>query len=223
MTIGEKLTELRKKKKLTQAAVAKEMGIPANSYSRWESGANKPGNASIKKLSDYFGEDLSGYKDKAAPATKKDKAAPAKNAKKGKAAAKKADKAVKEKADEAVKETSVVEMKTDESAPEKKTGKAASRRKTEKAASKRKTEEVAPEKADRAVKNTRTAAKEENRDVDYSAIELQYAGKAIPMSDIVSRAKEACGKKAGKLDIYIKPEENRVYYVCDGNVGSFEI
>ncbi|HAG69138.1 MAG TPA: hypothetical protein DCL38_04105, partial [Lachnospiraceae bacterium] len=99
MTIGEKLTELRKKKKLTQAAVAKEMGIPANSYSRWESGANKPGNASIKKLSDYFGEDLSGYKDKAAPAknAKRGKAASEKG---GKAAAKKADKAVKEKADE---------------------------------------------------------------------------------------------------------------------------
>ncbi len=177
MTIGEKLTELRKKKKLTQAAVAKEMGIPANSYSRWESGANKPGNASIKKLSDYYGEDLSGYNEKSAPATKKDKAAPAQNAKKGKAATKKADEPVAD-----IKEEKI--------------------------------EKAAPKKANKAVKDAAA---------DYSTIELQYAGKAIPMSDIVSRAKEACGNKAGKLDIYVKPEENRVYYVCDGNVGSFEI
>ncbi len=174
MTIGEKLTELRKKKKLTQAAVAKEMGIPANSYSRWESGANKPGNASIKKLSDYFGEDLSGYKDKAAPATKKDKAA----------------------------------KKADVPAPDMK------EEKIEKAALK-KANKTATKKADKAVKDTNAA--------DYSTIELQYAGKAIPMSDIISRAKAACGKKAGKLDIYVKTEDSRVYYVCDGNVGSFEI
>ncbi|HAG68417.1 MAG TPA: hypothetical protein DCL38_00420 [Lachnospiraceae bacterium] len=164
MTIGEKLAELRRKKKLTQAAVAKEVGIPANSYSRWESGANKPGNASLKKLSDYYGEDLSVYKADAGKSEKKP------------AAEKKADRSF--------------------------------GRKNTKAST------------DKAVKaSVHKAAKA----VDYSSVELQYAGKAIPMSDIVSRAKEAIGNKAGKLDLYIKTEENRVYYVCDGNVGSFEI
>ena len=200
MTIGEKLTELRKKKKLTQAAVAKEMGIPANSYSRWESGANKPGNASVKKLSDYYGEDLSVYRADAG------KDAPAKNAKKDKAP---------KKTDKAVKEASVVEKKADTPAPEIK------EEKVEKVAPKKKADK-ATKKADKAVKSSKTPVKEDAA-VDYSTIELQYAGKAIPMSDIVSRAKEACGKKAGKLDIYIKTEESRVYYVCDGNVGSFEI
>ena len=52
--------------------------------------------------------------------------------------------------------------------------------------------------------------------------ELQYSGKAIPISEIYSRAKEACGNDSD-INIYIKPEENRVYYVSDGNVGSFEI
>ena len=51
--------------------------------------------------------------------------------------------------------------------------------------------------------------------------ELQYSGKAIPISDIIDRAKEACGN--GDVNIYIKPEENRVYFVSDGEVGSFEI
>ena len=51
--------------------------------------------------------------------------------------------------------------------------------------------------------------------------ELQYAGKAVPLSDIIDRAKEACGN--GAVNIYIKPEENRVYYVSGDNVGSFEI
>ena len=51
--------------------------------------------------------------------------------------------------------------------------------------------------------------------------ELQYSGKAIPISDIIDRAKEACGN--GDVNIYIKPEENRVYFVSVGEVGSFEI
>ena len=53
--------------------------------------------------------------------------------------------------------------------------------------------------------------------------ELQYAGKAIQISEIFNRARQACGNKADKIDIYIKPEENRVYFVSDGNEGSFEI
>ena len=59
-----------------------------------------------------------------------------------------------------------------------------------------------------------------NNDVFF---ELQYAGKAISYTEIVSRAIQACGGKSGKLNIYVKPEENRVYVVSDGNEGSFEI
>ncbi len=52
------------------------------------------------------------------------------------------------------------------------------------------------------------------------SIEFQYAGKAVSLSEIIDKAKEACG---GKADLYIKPEENRVYYVSGGSAGSFEI
>ncbi len=58
---------------------------------------------------------------------------------------------------------------------------------------------------------------------DAVFFEIQYAGKAISYTDIVERARKACGVETGKLDIYVKPEENRVYYVIDGHDGSFEI
>ena len=53
-------------------------------------------------------------------------------------------------------------------------------------------------------------------------IELQYAGKAIPYDEIVKKAKEATGGK-DNINIYIKPEENRAYYVAGNDVGSFEL
>lgn len=62
-------------------------------------------------------------------------------------------------------------------------------------------------------------------------IELQYAEKNISYDDIVKNAKEfwtlELGNKAEdlkSLDLYVKPEENRVYYVANGKeTGSFEL
>lgn len=56
-------------------------------------------------------------------------------------------------------------------------------------------------------------------------IELQYGDKAIGEEQLVSLAKEAYGKKDIKnLDIYVKPEENKAYYVVNNDVtGSFDI
>ena len=167
MTISEKLKALREKKKLTQTEVAKELGISPRSYSRWENGVNKPGEAAIQKLSDFYGEDLTA---EISPAKGSD--APIKDGEKTKKTAGRKAKKVEPKKPAPKKDT-----------PQKETAKKTS---------------------------------------DIHA-ELQYAGKAIPISEIFDRAKEACGNKAGKLDLYIKPEENRVYYVSEGNVGSFEI
>ena len=68
--------------------------------------------------------------------------------------------------------------------------------------------------------NVETATEKSNSDVFF---ELQYAGKAISYTEIVNRAREACGGKQEKLDIYVKPEENKVYYVSGDSAGSFEI
>ena len=56
-------------------------------------------------------------------------------------------------------------------------------------------------------------------------IELQFADKAINEEQLVSLAKEAYGKKDIKnLDIYVKPEENKAYYVVNNDVtGSFDL
>ena len=54
-------------------------------------------------------------------------------------------------------------------------------------------------------------------------VEFQYSKEAITLSEIIERAKKACGNKAGTLNIYIKPEENRVYFASGDSAGSFEI
>ena len=62
-----------------------------------------------------------------------------------------------------------------------------------------------------------------------SAVILQYAGKEIDYSALVKKATQL-SKKALKVQpkdikIYVKPEENMVYYVANGGeeIGSFAI
>lgn len=57
---------------------------------------------------------------------------------------------------------------------------------------------------------------------------VQYAGKDLEKENIIERCKlsykEAGNKAAVKsMDIYVKPEENKVYYVINGVAGSIEI
>ena len=180
MSISEKLVELRKTKKVSQKEVADAIGVSANSYSRWESGANAPRKTAIKKLSDYFGEDLSATAE--------------------------------------VSQSEVLQLDAarpdDSEAPAKVVAKDA------KKSTGRKPKKVEPKKP--APKKDTPKKEKAKRDSDIHA-ELQYAGKAIPMTEIIDRAKEACGNKVDKIDIYIKPEESRVYYVSGNSVGSFEI
>ena len=163
MSIGQKLTSLRKAKKLSQKAVAEALGISSRTYLRWEKDENKPSKDALKKLSDLYGEELSAYVD-------------GKN----------------------VEEPDSVKAKGSEK-PVKST----------------KAKKVMPK--DPAVK------KKVSADPKHTiTAELQYSGKAIPISEIYSRAKEACGNDSD-INIYIKPEENRVYFVSGDSTGSFEI
>ncbi len=85
------------------------------------------------------------------------------------------------------------------------------------------TKKVEPKKIeqkDPASVNTETTAEKSSNDVFF---ELQYAGKVISYTEIVNRARQACDGKTGKLSIYVKPEENRVYFVSGDSTGSFEI
>ena len=63
------------------------------------------------------------------------------------------------------------------------------------------------------------------------SVNLQFAGKEYKAEDFEKMAKDVwqydLGKKAAELksvDLYVKPEENKVYYVMNGDVtGDFDI
>jgi len=55
---GQKLTELRKQKNLTQAELAKILGVARTTYSSYEQGRRKPDDEIQKKIADYFGVSL---------------------------------------------------------------------------------------------------------------------------------------------------------------------
>ena len=163
MSIGQKLTSLRKAKKLSQKAVAEALGISSRTYLRWEKNESKPSKDALKKLSALYGEELSAYVD-------------GKNVEEP-------DYVTAKGSDEPVKSTKARKVMPKDPAVKKRVP------------------------AD--PKHTITA-------------ELQYSGKAIPISEIYSRAREVCGNDSD-IKIYIKPEENRVYYVSGDSSGSFEI
>lgn len=56
-------------------------------------------------------------------------------------------------------------------------------------------------------------------------VELQFGDKSVNEEQLISRAKEAYGKKDIKnLDIYVKPEEGKAYYVVNNDItGSFDL
>lgn len=54
MTIGKQLLELRTKKKLSQAELAKELGISRVTYANWEIDRRRPELNSLIQLADYY-------------------------------------------------------------------------------------------------------------------------------------------------------------------------
>ena len=68
---------------------------------------------------------------------------------------------------------------------------------------------------------TKTAKKAAKKDIKIKAF-VEYYGKQVEEKDIIARVKKAwtrSGKKVGdikEMDLYIKPEENAVYYVING-------
>ncbi len=56
-------------------------------------------------------------------------------------------------------------------------------------------------------------------------VELQFGDKAFNQDQLVELAKSAYGKNDIKnLDIYVKPEEGKAYYVVNNDItGSFDL
>lgn len=74
---------------------------------------------------------------------------------------------------------------------------------------------------------TKTAAKRTCKKVN---IELQYADKCVDISSLEGKAVAAWAESTGNaktsaknINIYVKPEENMVYYVIEGENGSIEL
>ena len=58
MTVGEKITELRKEKGITQKKLAEKIGCDAAAVCHWEKGNNEPSLFSSILLADVFGISL---------------------------------------------------------------------------------------------------------------------------------------------------------------------
>ncbi|MBR4832472.1 MAG: hypothetical protein IKZ97_07600 [Butyrivibrio sp.] len=60
-----------------------------------------------------------------------------------------------------------------------------------------------------------------------SKIELQYRNRSVSEDELISKAKKKYGKRDIKdLNIYVKPEEGKAYYVVNGDPassGDFEL
>lgn len=54
----QKLIELRKKRRITQADMAKILGVARTTYSSYEQGRRSPDDETQKKIADYFGVTL---------------------------------------------------------------------------------------------------------------------------------------------------------------------
>jgi Ulp1 family protease len=129
-------------------------------------------------------------------------------------------KAVEAVVETAVKEAPVVEAAPVEEAPKKRATKSASKKKAEKKPAAKKTaEKKTAEKKTAEKTSSRKAAPKTNLFIQYQGVELSYA-------DLIERVKADSGIDSPKsVNLYVKPEDNMVYYVVNENekVGGFVI
>ena len=117
------------------------------------------------------------------------------------------------KAEEAVAETvTAADTKGEEVAAP---AKAPAKKTTKKAATKKTTTKKAAAKKEEAVEVAAPAATTE--------IFVEYNGVQVSGEEIVRLVKGSYGKDVTDLKIYVKPEDNRAYYVADGEAGSVRV
>ncbi len=94
-----------------------------------------------------------------------------------------------------------------------------------------KKEETVKKEAAKKPMAKRTAAKKPaaKREAVKEGFYVQFYGKDLEQSEVIKQAKaayKAAGNKAAvkSIDVYVKPEENAVYYVVNGDItGKFEV
>ena len=118
------------------------------------------------------------------------------------------------KAEEAVAETvTAADTKVEEVAAS--PAKAPAKKTTKKAATKKTTTKKSAAKKEEAVEVAAPAATTE--------IFVEYNGVQVSGEEIVRLVKGSYGKDVTDLKIYVKPEDNRAYYVADGEAGSVRV
>lgn len=117
------------------------------------------------------------------------------------------------KAEEAVAETvTAADTKVEEVAAP---AKAPAKKTTKKAATKKTTTKKAAAKKEEAVEVAAPA--------ETTEIFVEYNGVQVSGEEIVRLVKGSYGKDVTDLKIYVKPEDNRAYYVADGEAGSVRV
>lgn len=80
-----------------------------------------------------------------------------------------------------------------------------------------KVETVVEEKAEKTPAKKATAKKSEN-------VYIQHNGKEVTVAELLDKAKKLSEVKSPKsVDLYIKPEDNAVYYVVDSKAGKIDL
>lgn len=95
------------------------------------------------------------------------------------------------------------------------------------AAKKTAAKKTAAPKATKTTKAAKAPAKKEEAEVkeDAASTEMfvEFNGVQVSFDEIVRLVKGSYGKEAKDLKIYVKPEDNRAYYVADGEAGSVRV
>ncbi|OUP77171.1 hypothetical protein B5F08_09215 [Anaeromassilibacillus sp. An172] len=115
------------------------------------------------------------------------------------------------KAEEAVETVTAADTKVEEVAAP---AKATAKKTTKKAATKKTTTKKAAKKEEAAEVAAPAATTE---------IFVEYNGVQVSGEEIVRLVKGSYGKDVTDLKIYVKPEDNRAYYVADGEAGSVRV
>lgn len=120
------------------------------------------------------------------------------------------------KAEEAVETVTAADTKVEEVAAPAKETKAPAKKTTKKAAAKKTTTK-------KAAKKEEAVEAEAAAPAATTEIFVEYNGVQVSGEEIVRLVKGSYGKDVTDLKIYVKPEDNRAYYVADGEAGSVRV
>ena len=127
-------------------------------------------------------------------------------------------------AKETAKEAAVKEVKTEAASVKTPAKKAPAKKAAPKKVAPKKPAAVkqAVAKAEEAKK---AAAKEKNAEKAETKVNffVEYAGKQVPIEEVIENVKLTYGKDAKEITVYLKPEESKAYFVADGEASDMDV